>query len=75
MTLNNITKMEEGLYTVDSLPCPQCGDVLQVVLEGDGLFKYNNGASVQEVLPDLSAADRERFITGLCGPCWKDMFS
>jgi len=26
------------------------------------------------VLPTLTAEDRERFITGICPPCWDKMF-
>lgn len=73
-TLENIRKVEEGIYLVDSLPCPKCGDVLTTQLEGAKLFAYNQGAYIQDVFPNLSAGDRERFMTGVCNPCWQQMF-
>jgi hypothetical protein len=74
MQLNNITKVEEGLYSVESLPCPKCGDTYKLEIAGRQLHAYHNQSMVDEVLPDLSAEDRERFITGICPPCWDKMF-
>jgi hypothetical protein len=75
MQLLNITKIEEGLYSVESLPCPQCGDKLVLQLAGRQVYAYHNTCLVDEVLPDSSPEDRERFITGICPPCWDKMFN
>jgi L-lactate utilization protein LutB len=81
MQLLNITKVVEGedaynAYMVSSLPCPDCKQVLTVKLPAQRLFYYNQGASISEVFPEseMSDDDRERFITGLCGPCWDKLF-
>jgi hypothetical protein len=74
MILNDITKVHEGLYKVSSLACPTCGEILTVELPGSLLYAYNTGAYIYEVFPDMSPDDRERFITGWCGPCWYDIF-
>ena len=66
--LNNIRKVTEGKYLVDSLPCPSCDKVLTVEMEGSQLFAYNQGAFVQDVFPNMSAGNRERFMTGFCDP-------
>lgn len=29
---------------------------------------------IQDILPDFSIADREMFISNICGECWADMF-
>ena len=79
MELLNITKVKEGKgayedYFVSSLACPDCKQVLTVQLPGHLLYQYNIGADITEVFPTMSADDRERFITGYCGPCWTAIF-
>ena len=68
--LNNIRKVTEGKYLVDSLPCPSCGEVLTAEIDGPHLFAYNKGALAQDVFPNMSANDRERFISGFCTFCF-----
>lgn len=70
-TLNNIRKVTEGKYLVDSQPCPSCGDVLTAEIDGPHLFAYNHGALGQDVFPDMSPDNRERFMTGFCPPCYE----
>ena len=73
-TLNNITKVEEGIYEVDSLPCPHCGKVWSAIVKGEQVFAYHQGAPAQEVFPEWDTSERERFITGYCDPCWVKIF-
>lgn len=70
MELLNITKIEEGFYSVESLPCPMCQNHLELRLAGSQVFAYYNACHVQEVLPDTTPENRERFISGICPPCW-----
>jgi len=70
MQLLNIIKVQEGYYSVDSLPCPGCKTTITTTIQSQQLWDYNQGAHAQTVLPDLSNHDRERFITGLCDSCW-----
>jgi hypothetical protein len=72
--LENLTKVEEGHYKADSKPCPSCGNVLTISLESSQLFKYNQGAFIQDVFPHLNADDRERFMSGYCKTDWDAMF-
>jgi hypothetical protein len=74
MKLNEITKKEEGVYNVSSLSCPDCKGVLTLEIGSDKLFRYNQGALISEVLAEFSADQRERFISGYCGDCWKKIF-
>ena len=74
MQLINVTKVTEGKYYVQSLPCPKCDDRMELVIEGRQMHAYHNERMIDEVLPDVSAEDRERFITGICPPCWDKMF-
>jgi hypothetical protein len=72
--LENVKKVEEGTYSVESKPCPTCGTVLTTTLEGHKLFLYNQGAFIQDVLSHLNADDRERFQSGYCKTDWDAMF-
>jgi len=74
MQLKQVTKIREGLYKASSLPCPDCNDVLEIELLGSKLYAYNQGAYVQEVFPDMNDDDRERFVSGVCPPCWEKTF-
>ena len=74
-TLNNIIKTaDHSAYSVSSLPCPTCEDVLTIQIAPEKLFLYNNGGYAQDVLSNYSADVRERFMTGTCGTCWDAMF-
>jgi len=74
-TLNNITKTaDHSAYSVSSLPCPTCEDVITIQIAPEKLFLYNQGGYVQDVLSNFDVDTRERFITGTCGDCWNAMF-
>ena len=38
-------------------------------------YKTRPEALIQDVLPSLSADGREVVKTGICPPCWEDLFS
>jgi hypothetical protein len=74
--LNNITKVKEGLYKVQSKSCPECSAApITVELDSQYLFRYHQGALIQEVLPQLDRDARERFASGYCTPCWSALFA
>lgn len=74
MQLLNIIKIQEGYYSVDSLPCPECKTSINQIISAPQLWDYNQGAHAQTVLPNLRPLDRERFISGLCDTCWQASF-
>lgn len=74
MNITHIGKVREGLYTISSVPCPKCNEVLTLDIEGSLLFQYHQGAHISVVLPNETPATRERFITGYCDPCWTALF-
>lgn len=67
-------KNAQGSVYVFSVPCTSCGKDQSLAVQDSGLFKYNHGATVQGAFPELSAAQRELLISGLCGKCWNDLF-
>jgi len=46
-----------------------------LVVEEDAFKRWQAGAFVQDAFPNMPADDREKLVTGTCGPCWDDMFS
>lgn len=74
MNIGHIGKIAEGKYTISSMPCPKCNEVLTLEIDGSLLYQYNQGASISTVLPNETLATRERFITGYCEPCWVGIF-
>ena len=67
-------KIKEGEYLATSKPCPKCAGTIQVEVSSKNLFDYNQGALIQNAFPNLTAEQRERFQTGYCPPCWKNLF-
>jgi hypothetical protein len=74
MKLLDITKVEESVYSVTSLACPDCGASLTKLISSDQLYSYRMGFHVQDVFPSLDADEREQFISGYCGLCWDRMW-
>jgi len=50
--------------------CPSCNTRKDVSVKPDDLFKYRQGAHVQDAFPYLSRVEREALLTGFCDPCW-----
>ena len=73
-TLHNPMKVMNERYVVTSHPCPTCGEEKTVSISSEQLFAYRQGGYAQTVLSDYDADTRERFITGICGGCWNEMF-
>ena len=70
MDFGNVSKKSEGLYVVSSRPCPMCGDIEEIELDGEKVFKMHQGARVSEVLSQFDEDIRERFLSGVCPSCW-----
>lgn len=52
-------------------PCPVCGTVREFFLPTDEVKRWQEGAKIQTVWPDLSPTDREALISGVCSDrCW-----
>ena len=62
-------------YHLTTIPCPRCGKQTEITVKGPDLFEYNQGAFIQDAFPYLSAADRERLMSGYCGPCFDSLFA
>lgn len=57
--------------------CPYCGKEHPVYLTKEQSFRYrkylDGKGHMQDLLPDLTAENRELLITGICPKCWKKL--
>lgn len=62
-------------YHFTTIACPECKGTAEITVKGSDLFQYNQGAFIQNAFPYLSTADRERLMSGYCGPCFDSVFA
>lgn len=69
--------MEDEILVDVEFVCPMCGQVH--VLKHIPVDKYlayvGKEDTVQNIFPDLSPVDREKFITGYCEDCQNEIFN
>lgn len=69
-------KLEKSIEI--TFQCPICGKKHYLTLTLEQAIhiyrEYNNDAKIQDVVPELSASDREKFITGMCDECQELIF-
>ena len=73
MSILNITHVSGTPFVTVYTECPCCKQVQSVVCKEEGLVKWQNGAYIQDALRELTPAQRELLITGICPKCWKMM--
>lgn len=56
--------------------CEECGLRKKIAGTPEQWESYiNKTKNIQDIFPELSAADRELMLSGLCGDCFDKMFS
>jgi RNase P subunit RPR2 len=55
--------------------CKHCGEKHRLNVEFENLSAWQNGALIQNALPELTADERELLISQTCKKCWDKMFS
>jgi hypothetical protein len=72
MKISKLEKIKEGHYRVSSATCPECHTSETIEVSSKWVFDMHQGGTVSELLPfpKYSMDLRERFISGLCAPCW-----
>ena len=54
--------------------CPVCG-LKQLLVVDEAAYKaWRSGTYIQDAFPDLNEDQREVLKTGICAPCWDNMF-
>lgn len=61
--------------TLISIPCKRCKEEKHLAVRGEDYAAYQaGGVFVQRAFPYLTAAEREMFVSGMCGECWDSLF-
>jgi len=59
---------------VVSYVCPFCGKEHSVEVSESALYEWQDGALIQNVMPTLSATEREQLISHICPACQASLF-
>lgn len=54
--------------------CPMCNTYHTLTVDMTRFILYQGGMLIQDAFPDMSPTDRERFVSGLCPDCQKEIF-
>jgi hypothetical protein len=54
--------------------CRSCQHQITVEVEQDDLDRWEAGELIQNVMPYLSAEEREFLISRICPNCWNELF-
>lgn len=54
--------------------CPKCKVTKDIDVDETQYVKWQTGALIQKAFPHMHADDRERLKTGICPPCWNELF-
>lgn len=54
--------------------CSMCDYKVEIKANDEQIKKLESGAKIQNVFPEVSAADRELLISRTCGACFDKMF-
>lgn len=55
-------------------PCVHTGKPYSVTVPANELYRYRQGAHIQDAMPSLSADDRELLLSGLSPEGWNASF-
>jgi endogenous inhibitor of DNA gyrase (YacG/DUF329 family) len=60
--------------TIVGITCPLCGTEHSVMVNEGAFYKWQEGALIQNAMPDLTPTEREQLISQLCPKCQKSIF-
>ena len=69
-----VEKYEPTHVYVFTGPCVESGQLYSVSVPADGLFKYHQGAMIQDAFPNVLSEDREFLMSGISPASWNKMF-
>ena len=67
-----VTRKEPDLVDCH-FTCFKCEKPRLVTCRETEFHIWTNGAFVQNAFPNMSADDREMFVSGVCPTCWKEI--
>ena len=57
------------------IQCQLCRRIFTVLTNRDDVLSWLSGSGyIQDLMPYLSAIEREMLISGTCDDCWKELF-
>lgn len=59
---------------VKSKNCPMCGKNTEIEITDQQYQAIKNGELIQFAIENYPPEVRERFISGICPECWKNIF-
>ena len=65
-------KFEDSVMV--SIVCPICGKEHKVEVSEYAFYQWQDGACIQNVMPTLSATEREQLISRICPTCQASIF-
>lgn len=65
---------EDGNYYIFDVPCVVCDEVSKIEVKGFDLFRYKQGALIQDAFNYKSSEEREYMLSGICSKCWDRMW-
>lgn len=69
------TTMIKLISITIAVPCPKCGKDSTVCLSAEEFEKLQKGELIsRNSFKNLSAAEREILISGICDDCWNKIF-
>lgn len=63
------------MIEVETKPCPICGKQKTLLVDKENYENWlRREIHIQDAFPEMSADDRERFLSGYCPKCWDKLF-
>lgn len=62
------------MQTTHKITCWKCKSVHLIKVFDRDYIAWKSGKYIQDVMPYLSADDRELFISGICGECYDKLY-
>jgi hypothetical protein len=57
-----------------AVSCAQCDKEYLLAVSTEQVLRWQKGELIQNAMPELPRADRELFLSGICGDCWRKIF-
>jgi len=55
--------------------CVKCDKEYSLPVSTEQVLRWQRGELIQNAMPELPRPDRELFLSGICGDCWKKLFA
>ena len=70
-----IKYINERVIKMILIKCKICKKEYEINVQPEQIEEWRNGKYIQHAMPNLTAGERELFISGFCDICWQKMFS